>query len=70
MTRALLFLAAGASALGDLDLLFTEFKSKFNKSYSSASEELKRFKIFASNMEVAAKMAELEGEVQQLQLLQ
>lgn len=35
---------------------FEEFKTQFNKKYKDAAEELKRFKIFTRNMEVAEKM--------------
>jgi len=54
-TAALLAVAASA----DQDQLlkdFELFKTKFDKKYTSAAEESKRFKIFVENMQVAAKL--------------
>lgn len=56
-----LALLAGVAHADSLAEKFEEFKSKYDKNYVSAAEELRRFKIFTHNLESAAKMALLEG---------
>ncbi len=58
------FLVASAATLVAADNLadrFDEFKSKFDKSYTDSSEELRRFKIFTRNMEIAEKQASMDS---------
>jgi len=60
--KAAILCAIGVAALDSSAFSdkFEEFKVKFSKNYKSPEEELKRFKIFVRNMEVAMKMNEMD----------
>lgn len=49
---------------GNIAEMFEEFKGQFNKKYHSVEEELKRFKYFAANVEMARKMNGLDAGAQ------
>eukprot|EP00392_Amoebophrya_sp_AT5.2_P016333 g16593.t1 len=58
--RVALAASAFAVANGDVAFKFEEFKKLFKKEYKTPAEELRRFKIFANNMEAAAKLSMLD----------
>lgn len=51
--RAFFALVPLASAGGNLEALFEEFKGRYGKQYKNAEEELEKFKIFTENIERA-----------------
>jgi len=51
---------ADAGANADVAYKFEEFKKTFKKAYATPAEELRRFKIFANNMETAEKLSLLD----------
>lgn len=58
-TVALLSLVGSVAAF-DLNTKFEDFKQTYNRNYSSEAEELKRFKIFAKNVELVELMKTMD----------